>query len=69
MPTYLLPKARNTLSGATQKTQNLDGYHIPHSQRALAQVQADQLAQTLTERTGEPWQGFLVEYTPSTRQG
>lgn len=67
MPTYLLPKARNTVTGETQKIQNLDGYHIPHSQRSLAQQQADQLAQGLTERTGDVWQGYLVEYNPSVR--
>ena len=68
MATYLLPKARNTVTGQTQKIQNLDGYHIPHSQRALAQEQADQLAQGLTDRTGDTWEGFLVEYTPSVRK-
>ena len=68
MATYLLPKARNTVTGQTQKIQNLDNYHIPHSQRALAQEQADQLAVSMTERTGETWEGYLVEYTPSVRK-
>lgn len=68
MPTYLLPKARNIVTGQTQKIQNLDGYHIPHSQRSLAQEQADQLAVSMTERTGETWEGYLVEYTPSVRK-
>lgn len=68
MATYLLPKARNTVTGQTQKLQNLDGYHIPPRQRALALEQADQLASGLTDRTGEVWEGYVVEYTPSVRK-
>lgn len=67
MATYLLPKARNKVTGQTVKIQDLDGHRITHSQRSLAQERANQLASDLTGRTGETWEGYVVEYTPSVR--
>lgn len=64
---YLLPKARNVVTGQTQKQQDLAGARFSLSQRALAQARAEQLAQQLSERTGEAWVGFLETYTPTVR--
>ena len=66
--TYLLPKARNQLTGQTVKTQDLTGARFEHSQRALAEDMARQLAVKMTARTGEQWTGFLETYIPSTRR-
>jgi hypothetical protein len=65
---YLLPMARNTLTGQTVKTQDLTGSRFTPSQRALAEDMAQQLGDRMTARTGEPWQGFLQLYTPTTRR-
>ena len=67
MATYLLPKARNLVTGQTVKVQDLDGSRMTTQQRALAQERANLLAQGLTDRTNEQWQGFVIEYTPSSR--
>ena len=68
MTQYLLPKARNTVTGQTVKSQDLTGGHFTSTQRALAQERADQLATQMTERTGDGWVGFLEEYIPSVRR-
>jgi len=65
---YLLPMARNTLTGQTVKTQDLTGSRFTQSQRALAEDMARQLGDRMTARTGEQWQGFLQLYTPTTRR-
>ena len=65
---YLLPKARNTVTGQTVKTQDLTGARYSTAQRSLAQDMADQLAFKMTARTGEEWTGFLEAYTPSVRR-
>lgn len=64
---YLLPMARNTVTGATVKNQDLGGVHYSESQRMFAQGLADQLAKKMTDRTKEPWVGFVKFYTPTTR--
>lgn len=64
---YLLPMARNTLTGQTVKTQDLTGTRFALNQRRLAQDMADQTAAKMSARTGESWQGFLVEYRPTNR--
>lgn len=66
--TYLLPKARNTVTGQTVKTQDLTGARFQHGQRALAEDMARQLADKMTARTGQQWTGFLETYTPSVRR-
>ena len=63
---YLLPMARNTTTGQTMKNQALDGTVFTESQRRLAEQVADQLAQRMTARTGDTWQGFVRLYTPTT---
>lgn len=64
---YLLPKARNTVTGQTVKTQDLTGSRFKLSQRALAEAMSEQLAAKMSARTGQPWKGFLETYTPSQR--
>lgn len=65
---YLLPKARNTVTGQTVKTQDLTGARFTLSQRVLAEYMADQLADKMTARTGEQWTGFVQTYTPTVRR-
>ena len=65
---YLLPMARNTLTGQTVKTQDLTGNRFTQAQRFLAEDMAQQLADRMSARTGEPWQGFVQSYTPTTRR-
>jgi hypothetical protein len=64
---YLLPMARNTLTGQSVKNQDLTGARFTLAQRGMAQEIADQLAARMTARTTEQWQGYLVEYTPTQR--
>ena len=65
---YLLPMARNTVTGQTVKTQDLTGSRFTHSQRTLAEDMARQLAVKMTARTNQVWQGFVQTYTPSSRK-
>jgi hypothetical protein len=67
MTEFLLPMARNTVTGETVKTQDLTGARFTQSQRALAEDMCQQLADKMTARTGDPWQGFLQKYTPTRR--
>ena len=68
MAEYLLPMARNLLTGHTVKTQDLTGERFKPSQRALAEDMAQQLADKMTARTRDPWQGFVQTYTPTHRR-
>ena len=65
---YLLPMARNSVTGQTVKTQDLTGTVFTQKQRVLAEQVADQLAVRMTARTGESWLGFVKLYTPTVRQ-
>lgn len=64
---YLLPMARSLTTGRTIKTQDLTGARFELHQRVLAQDLADQVAERMTQRTGETWVGFLETYTPRTK--
>ena len=64
---YLLPMARDTVTGQTVKTQDLTGSRFTQAQRFLAEDMAQQLAHKMTARTGVQWQGFVQTYTPSVR--
>jgi hypothetical protein len=64
---YLLPMARNMITGQTVKTQDLTGTRFTQKQRVLAEDTARQLAERMTARTGAEWQGFVKLYTPSER--
>lgn len=65
---YLLPKARNNRTGQTVKAQDLTGGRFRMEQREICQAMADQIAQKMSVRTGDPWTGFIVEYTPTQRR-
>ena len=65
---YLLPMARNTITGQTVKNQDLNGTVFTQKQRVLAEEIAGQLADRMTARTGESWSGFVQLYTPTVRQ-
>ena len=68
MTQYLLAKARNTVTGQTVKNQDLTGARFTLLQRTLAEDSARQLAEKMTARTGDTWQGFVEQYTPTHRQ-
>ena len=65
---YLLPMARNMITGQTVKNQDLTGTVFPQRQRVLAEDIAGQLADRMTARTGDTWQGFVRLYTPTQRR-
>lgn len=65
---YLIPKARSVSTGQTVKEQDLTGERFRLNQRAIAEDAAQQLADRMSARTGEPWVGFLEEYTPTQRR-
>lgn len=65
---YLLPKARNLVTGQTVKTQDLTGNRFTLQQRQLAESAAEQLADKMSSRTDEPWVGFVEVYTPTHRR-
>lgn len=65
---FLLAKARNLTTGQTVKNQDLTGARFTLRQRALAENSAEQLAEKMSARTGDPWVGFVEEYTPSVRR-
>jgi hypothetical protein len=64
---YLLPMARNSVTGQTMKNQDLTGAKFTQQQRGLCEQVADQLAVRMTARTGDTWQGFVQLYTPTIR--
>jgi hypothetical protein len=60
---YLMPKARNLRTGQTVKQQDLTGRrYMPHESK-LAQQTADDLAQSMTNRSQDTWRGFVDAYT------
>ena len=65
---FLLPMARNSVTGQTVKTQDLTGARFLLSQRRLAVDMADQCAAKMTARSGDLWLGYVLEYTPTERQ-
>jgi hypothetical protein len=64
---YLLPMARNMVTGQTVKNQDLTGTVFTQRQRVLAEDVSQQLALKMTARTGDTWQGFVRLYTPTHR--
>ena len=64
---YLLPMARNSVTGQTVKNQDLTGARFTQRQRVLAEDIAGQLAARMTARTGDTWLGFVKLYTPTVR--
>jgi len=68
MQKYLLPMARNLTTGQTVKTQDLTGGRLTSDQKHFAEDLAKELAEKMSARTGEQWQGFVVDYVPTTRR-
>ena len=68
MAEYLLPMARNSVTGQTVKNQDLPGTRFTENQRVLAEQVSQQLADRMTARTGDAWQGFVRLYTPTVRE-
>lgn len=68
MQRYLLPQARNTVTGQKVKTQDLTGARFTLAQRDMAFEVAQQTADKMTARTGDYWTPILVEYTPTSRR-
>lgn len=64
---YLLVKARNTVTGQTVKNQDLSGARFTLAQHELAEESAQKLAEKMTARTGDTWQGLVEQYTPTHR--
>ena len=62
---YLLAKIRNTVTGQTQKVQDLTGHRWSLREAAQAQEFANAKAAEFTQRTGQSWTGFLERYTPT----
>jgi hypothetical protein len=60
---YLMPKARNQLTGQTVMERDLTGRRLELRQRALAETVSNQLADKMMRKTAEPWQGFVEVYT------
>lgn len=67
MEQYLIVKARNLQTGQTVKQQDLTGARFSLLQRSFALEQAQRLAENMSQRTGDTWQGFVEVYTPSVR--
>jgi anaerobic ribonucleoside-triphosphate reductase len=59
--------ARNTVTGQTIKSQDLNNIRYTKLQRGIAQEMADKIAQNMSARTNQQWVGFLKEYTPRER--
>jgi hypothetical protein len=59
---YLMPKARNKLTGQTVMEKDLSGQRIELRQRALADTLARGLAERMTRKTADPWQAFVDTY-------
>jgi len=65
---YLITKARNIITGQTVMNQDLSGVRLELRQRALAEHLAQELAQKMSRTTGAVWQGFVEEYTATTKR-
>ena len=65
MMQYILPMARNLRTRQTVKQQDLKGVRYGDHQHRECQLMADRLAEQLTARTGDSWQGFCQPYIPT----
>ena len=65
---YLIAKARCTETGQTVKAQDLTGARFTLQQRSLAEDSARQLAERMSARTRQHWEGFVEAYTPVARR-
>lgn len=60
--------ARNLATRQTVKQQDLYGRRYAQHERQECQQMADILAEQMTQRTGDTWQGFCQRYTPTERR-
>lgn len=67
MSNYLLPKARNMVTGQSVAQQDLTGYRFQPHQRDVCQMMANRLAEQMTERTGVLWKGYCEAYTATAQ--
>jgi hypothetical protein len=65
---YLMPMAKNSTTGQTVKVQDMDGLKYTSDQQLFCQQRAEQLAENMTQRTGDSWLPIIKEYIPSTRK-
>jgi hypothetical protein len=63
---YILPTARNRRTGETVKAQDLTGSRYQLHQRHDCLLEAQRLAQKLTDRSGDVWVAVIRPYTPVT---
>lgn len=66
MAEYLAVKARNLITGQTVVNKDLSGARLALRQRSVAELESKILAEKMTTRTGEPWQGFVEVYSVTT---
>lgn len=57
--TYIIPKARRLSTGETVCHMELSGQRFAQHQRLLVEQLAQRLAQQMTQRTTDTWQGFV----------
>jgi hypothetical protein len=60
---YLAVKARNMITGETVVSKDLAGQRLELRQRTVANLEARLLAEQMTRRKGEPWQGFVEVFS------
>jgi hypothetical protein len=63
---YILPTARNRRTGETVKAQDLTGSRYQLHQRHDCLLEAQRLAQKLTDRSGDVWVAVIRPYPPVT---
>ena len=63
MAQYIIPMARNTVTGQTVKQQDLSGSRFQPHQRPVCQQVADILAANMSKRTGQLWAGYCQQYS------
>lgn len=60
---YLAVKARNMITGETVISKDQSGQRLALRQRGVAELEARLLAEQMSRRKGEPWQGFVETFT------
>lgn len=68
MMQYILPMARNLRTKQTVKQQDLKGVRYGSHQHTECQLMADRLAENMTAKTGDSWQGYCQTYTATERR-
>jgi hypothetical protein len=51
------------LTGETVMSKDLSGQRLELRQRTVAELESRLLAEQMTRRKGEPWQGFVEVFT------